>query len=414
MKTAIPFLDIDTKPAAGITGLRSRDGNNGRHLGKLPDMFPEVLADVANPKNVTLENVGATESLRKCAAPDEERIPDDPDKAEISEEQKLHPEFSADIKLYLQNFVAINQRQKGTEETVTPLVPATMIHVSGTAESEIEIRSNKKANDDGDQIVTDEMPHFETPKGPELKATGPRPLIVKGGTDLPLSSIDPVPPIEFTELEQLPESKEIHHQKSVGVEIRVIKVETSFAPPTSPTITVQLSNIIIEKLQTPVDGPPVIASNPRQDPRPDVVRNLQIQLHPDDLGKIKVAMHLRGDELRVQIEVTTRKVEALLRSDQQALKDILGQAGYDIKDASISIALSSADLPTLQRNYAANDPSHQSLVGHGGRQHSGAGEESQNQFQRARGPHASASEFESDQDLKSSASASGRGRGVFV
>jgi hypothetical protein len=414
MKTAIPFLDIDTKPAGGITGLRSRDGNNGRHLGKLPDMFPEVLADVANPKNVTLENVGATESLRKSVAPDEARIPDDPDKAEISEERKLHPEFSADIKLYLQNFVAINQRQKGTEETVTSLVPATMIHVSGTAKSETEIRSTEKANDDCDEIVTDEMPHFKTSRGSELKATGPRPLIVKGGTDLPLPSIDPVPPIEFTKLEQLPESKEIHQQKSVGVEIRVIKVETSFAPPTSPTITVQLSNIIVEKLQAPVDGPPVIASNPRQDPRPDVVRSIQIHLHPDDLGKIKVAMHLRGDELRLQIEVTTRKVEALLRSDHQALKDILGQAGYDIQDASISIALSSVDLPPLQRNYTANDPSQQPLVGHGGRQHSGAGEESQNQFQRARGHHAPASEFESDHEVKSSASASGRGRGVFV
>src|SRR6185436_10075136 len=110
-------------------------------------------------------------------------------------------------------------------------------------------------------------------------------------------------------------------------------------------------------------------------------KSIQIQLHPDDLGKIKVAMHLRGDELRLQIEVTNKAVETLLLNDHQALKDLMGQAGYDIGDASISIAVSPAVLNPPQRNVAASNPSQESLVGQGGRQHPGTSEENQNPFQ---------------------------------
>ncbi|MDO8352611.1 MAG: flagellar hook-length control protein FliK [Aestuariivirga sp.] len=150
------------------------------------------------------------------------------------------------------------------------------------------------------------------------------------------------------------------------------------------------------------------------DLRPDVVKSIQIQLHPDDLGKIKVAMHLRGDELRLKIEVTNKAVETLLLSDHQALKDLMGQAGYDIKDASISIAVSPADLNPPQRSIAASNPSQESLVGQGGRQHPGASEENQNPFQKARGHHVSASDFENGHEAKVLAPGPRRGNGVFV
>jgi flagellar hook-length control protein FliK len=145
-----------------------------------------------------------------------------------------------------------------------------------------------------------------------------------------------------------------------------------------------------------------------------VVKSIQIQLHPDDLGKIKVAMHLRGDELRLQIEVTNKAVETLLLNDHQALKDLMGQAGYDIRDASISITVSPADPNPPQRSVAASDPSQGSLVGQGGRQHPGASEENQNPFQKARGHHVSASDFENGGEAKIQASGSRRGNGVFV
>jgi hypothetical protein len=125
-------------------------------------------------------------------------------------------------------------------------------------------------------------------------------------------------------------------------------------------------------------------------------------------------MHLRGDELRLQIEVTNKAVETLLLNDQQALKDLMGQAGYDIKDASISITVSPADLNPPQRSVTASNPSQESFVGQGGRQHPGTSEENQNPFQKARGHHGSASDFENGQESQALAPGPRRGNGVFV
>ncbi|CAN0356717.1 unnamed protein product, partial [Phaeothamnion confervicola] len=155
---------------------------------------------------------------------------------------------------------------------------------------------------------------------------------------------------ELQEIFQPKASTEISQPKAADAELRVIKVETSFSPAASAPFVAQVAKIIADGLNGPVHSPVPAMGNPAPDPRPDVVKSLQIQLHPDDLGKIKVAMHLRGDELRLQIEVTNRAVETLLLNDHQALKDLMGQAGYDIKDASISIAVSTADPNPPQRS----------------------------------------------------------------
>ena len=215
-------------------------------------------------------------------------------------------------------------------------------------------------------------------------------------------------------MSSLPEPKEIPQPKTVDVELRVIKVETSFSPAASAPLVAQFAKMIADSLDGPVHSPVAAMANPVADPRPDVVKSIQIQLNPDALGKIKVAMHLRGDELRLQIEVTNKAVETILLNDYQALKDLMGQAGYDVKDASISIAVSSAEQSLPQRSVAASDPSQGSMVGQGGRQHPGANEENQNPFQKARGQHVSASDFENGGEAKVQAPGSRRSNGVFV
>ena len=230
-------------------------------------------------------------------------------------------------------------------------------------------------------------------------------------------NVSPPPDMPSGELpkpEILSDLKEVRQTKSAGVEVRVIKVETSFPPTVSPAFIQQFSKAITDTLDGPVKGAALVAATPVTDPRPDVVRSIQIQLHPEDLGKIKVAMRLRGEELRLQIEVTSKKVETLLQNDHQVLKDLLSQSGYDIKDASISITLTPADPLPPQRGTATNEPSAGSLVGQGSRQHPGTGEEPQNPFQKARGSHAFAAEFESDQGTRSPAAGPRRGSGVFV
>jgi hypothetical protein len=411
-----PLLEIDVKPAAGGAH-KTRAGNHGRHHGKMPDKFPDVLADVALSKNVGLEIASALVPREKFIIPDDEVDTGDWKEESPPEEKIQQPAIPVDMKQYLQVIAAVAQKQVGGSEPVPFPVIAAVVLSTVASRSETQGANTKQTEDDVTENAPKDVVDLDAPKLPELKAPDPRKMVELNDKSPPTQSIG-VPKVE-----NLPEPKEIFQPKApqeivqpkaVEVELRVIKVETSFSPAASAPFVVQVAKIIVDGLNGPVQSPVAIIGNPAADPRPDVVKSIQIQLHPDDLGKIKVAMHLRGDELRLKIEVTNKAVETLLLNDHQALKDLMGQAGYDIKDASISITLSPADLNPPQRNVAASNPSQESLVGQGGRQHPGTSEENQNPFQKARGHHASASDFENGGEAKVQAHGPRRGNGVFV
>jgi Flagellar hook-length control protein FliK len=414
-------LDIDIKSVADAAVLRPRAGNNGRHLGKMPDMFPDVLADVAHSKNVALEVASGLVPPEKSANQDDEVDAGDRKQDSPPEEKILLPVMPIDLKQCLQAVAAVVQKQTGVDEPAPPPVIAAALLSTVVSRSETQGANAKQIEGDAPENALKDVANPDVPKFLEVKATDPRKLIDHADHNDISSPIlfsgpsrvkTPPEPEEIFQAKAQP--KEISQLKAVDVELRVIKVETSFSPAASAPLVVQFAKMIADSLDSPVHNPVAVIGNPVADPRPDVVRSIQIQLHPDDLGKIKVAMHLRGDELRLQIEVTNKAVETLLLNDHQALKDLMGQAGYDIKDASISITLSPADLNPPQRSVAASNLSQESLVGQGGRQHPGANEENQNPFQKARGHHGSASDFENGQEARLPAPGPRRGNGVFV
>lgn len=419
MNRLIPSLEIDIKPVAGGAAHKARVLNNGRHHGKIPDMFPDVLADVALSKIVAVEAPVAVVIPVKSAIRDDEVDTDDRKDDLPAEEKTLQPAIPVDMKQYLQVIAAVAQKQSsGNEPAPLPAIAAAVLPAV-VPRREIQGASTKQIEDGGPENVSKVVVDSDVPKFLELKATDPRKPVDHNNKSSPILSKAP------STVENLPEPQkifqpqaaaEVSPPKAAEVDLRVIRVETSFSPsPAASTpFVVQVAKIIADGLDGPVQSPVAVTGKPAPDPRPDVVKSIQIQLHPDDLGKIKVAMHLRGDELRLQIEVTNKAVETLLLNDHQALKDLMGQAGYDIKDASISIAVSTADLNPPQRSVTASDPSQGSLVGQGGRQHPGASEENQNPFQKARGHYASASDFENGGEAKVQASGSRRGNGVFV
>ncbi len=416
MNTMIPFLEIDVKPAAGAAH-KARAGNQGRHHGKMPDMFPDVLADVALSKHGAVEAAGALVPPKKSTNQDDEVEAGDTKEDSPPDEKILQPAIPVDMKQYLQVIAAVAQKQTGGgEPALSPVIAAATLPTV-VPKSEIQGVNTRQTEDDVLEDASKDVVEPDAPKFPEPKAMNPVKSVERNDKSSPILSS--VPP----KVENLPEPgeafqpkapTEISQPKAADVELRVIKVETSFSPAASAPFVVQVAKIIADGLEGPVHSPVAVIGSPVADPRPDVVRSIQIRLHPDDLGKIKVAMHLRGDELRLQIEVTNKAVETLLLNDHQALKDLMGQAGYDIKDASISIAVSPADLNPPQRSVAASDLSQNSLVGQGGRQHPGPSEENQNPFQKARGHHVSASDFENGQGTQVLAPGPRRGNGVFV
>lgn len=419
-----PSLEIDVKPAAGAAAQRTRAGNNGRHHGKMPDMFPDVLADVALSKNVALEVSNTLVSPEKSITRDDEVDIADRKVDSPAEEKIPQPAIPVDMEQYLQVIAAVAQKQTGDEPPPLPVIAAVALSMAvprsesqGANTKRTEDANTKGTEDGAPATVSSGVADPDALQFPELKAADPRKPVDHNGNSFPILSR--VPSIvqnlqEPPEIFQPKAPKEISRPKAADVEVRVVKVETSFSPAASTPFVMQVAKIIADGLDGPVHSPVAVTGNPMADPRPDVVKSIQIQLHPDDLGKIKVAMHLRGDELKLQIEVTSKAVETLLLNDHQALKDLMGQAGYDIKDASISIAVSTADLNPPQRSVAASNPSQESPAGQGGRQHPGASEENQNPFQKARGHHVFASDFENGQEAKVPAPGLRRGNGVFV
>jgi hypothetical protein len=412
------FLEIDVKPAVGGAH-KTRAGNHGRHHGKMPDKFPDVLADVVLSKNVGLEIAKALVPPGKSIIKNDESDTGDKKEDSPAEVKIPQPAIPVDMKQYLQVIAAVAQTQTGGGEAAPPAVIAAALLPMVVPRRETQSANPKQTEGDAPENAPKVVIDLDAPEFPELKAMDPgltKP-VDHNPKSSPTQSIVPPSVTNTPKPKDIFQSKppeEVFQPKAADVELRVIKVETSFSPAASTPFIVQVAKMIADGLDNPVHAPIAVIGNPMADPRPEVVKSIQIQLHPDDLGKIKVAMHLRGEELRLQIEVTNKAVETFLLNDHQALKDLMGQAGYDIGDASISIAVSPADLNPPQRSVATGNPSQESFVGQGGRQHPGASEENQNPFQKARGHHGSASDFENGQETNLLAPGARRGNGVFV
>jgi flagellar hook-length control protein FliK len=417
MKTMNPSLEIDLKPLAGTAAHKARDLNNARQHGKMQDMFPEVLADVALSNNVAVDAPITLVLPVKSIIRDDEVDTGDRKEDLPAEEGAVQPALPMDMKQYLQVIAAVAQKQpSGGEPALFPAIAAAALSIM-VPENKAQGANTKQTEDGVPETVSNDAANPDAAKFPEMKTLDPAKPVERSDkssrtqpSGLPREVALPV----LRDILQPQAPKEVSPAKAAEADLRVIKVETSFSPVASTPFVAQIAKIIVGDLEGPVHSPVAVIDRPLADPRPDVIKSIQIQLHPDDLGKIKVAMHLRGDELRLQIEVASTAVETLLLNDHQALKDLLGQAGYDINDASILIAVSTADPNPSQRSVAASNFSQESLVGQGGRQHPGAHEENQNPFQKARGHHVSASDFENGGEANVQARGSRRVNGVFV
>jgi hypothetical protein len=133
---------------------------------------------------------------------------------------------------------------------------------------------------------------------------------------------------------------------------KVLKVETHFNPGTATSLPTQLAAAIINNLPDRPVETAVLANGVIFVPKPGMVKSLHIQLQPENLGELKVLMHLHGKELTLKIEASSQEALAILSKDHQALKDLVTQAGYEIADASISISLrvDNPQIHVLQRD----------------------------------------------------------------
>ncbi|MBB3608311.1 flagellar hook-length control protein FliK [Rhizobium sp. BK602] len=71
-----------------------------------------------------------------------------------------------------------------------------------------------------------------------------------------------------------------------------------------------------------------------------VVNTLKIQLNPDNLGQVTATMRLSGDQLSVDLKVSTGDAYRQLHADQSHMVDALRAQGYQVDSITVSLAAS--------------------------------------------------------------------------
>ncbi|PLW75517.1 flagellar hook-length control protein FliK [Cohaesibacter celericrescens] len=145
-------------------------------------------------------------------------------------------------------------------------------------------------------------------------------------------------------------------QRAMKDGFSIIRQETHFAPTaTLETNTIAATGTIIQQVGTAIGkelSPSVFGqqgSTPQTTataPRPDTgsfrinngseaLRVLDIQLHPADLGKVRLSIRLNDTSVDVRVEASNAATAKILEGNKQALDQLLQKAGYRADHISI-------------------------------------------------------------------------------
>lgn len=125
------------------------------------------------------------------------------------------------------------------------------------------------------------------------------------------------------------------------IPVKVLNVETHFAFNTAPSLSFQLAGAVTEQMKGEVTKLQFNSSKLILDPNAAIIKSLHIQLIPESLGELKVLMHLRGSELTMKIEASSKLAAMKLSEDKDLLKDLLEKAGFEMAGEPVLIVVRS-------------------------------------------------------------------------
>lgn len=161
--------------------------------------------------------------------------------------------------------------------------------------------------------------------------------------------------------------------------VTVARVETAFMPSAMQPAQSGLATVFAKSAEASVPAP--MANQVL--PNTTVVRSIKLQLEPEHLGEVQISLHLKGEGLRVTVEVATREAHALLQRDASVLRDVLEKAGYDVAEQAVSVTLR-AEVTQAQPAAASNNDASSFQRGAQDQAPQNAGERQQQSRQQAR------------------------------
>ena len=127
----------------------------------------------------------------------------------------------------------------------------------------------------------------------------------------------------------------------------------------------------------------------------DALRVLDIQLHPADLGKVRLSVRLNDNNVEVRIEATKAATAQMLENNQQELNKLLQKAGYHADRISI-VAIDEKGASQILPPSASDNLSQQNGQDKSAFSGSGNGSEAGSGGQQQSGPHDDGAPFSLD------------------
>lgn len=126
-----------------------------------------------------------------------------------------------------------------------------------------------------------------------------------------------------------------------GSEVKVVSVETHLPPAAEVGRPVlQVASALSKQISSAnarADAAQDISAQVANQQNAKVIKSLEIQLRPDNLGVVRANIQMRGGELEISLITSTPEAAEILKGDRQALARVLQDAGYRTDASNISI-----------------------------------------------------------------------------
>ncbi|WP_068417983.1 flagellar hook-length control protein FliK [Labrenzia sp. OB1] len=160
--------------------------------------------------------------------------------------------------------------------------------------------------------------------------------------------------------------------------VKILRQETHFAPNMRLSPVQQVGNQIVSAMKDLPSGPGAQQAGLSARAEGPVLKTLDIQLTPHELGSVKVSLRMVGDSVEVTMVASKAQTAELLKQDRQLLDQMLRVTG--VKADAITVQAAD-DRPAMHTGASANSQSATGQNGSGDGQaesFNGGGSEQQN------------------------------------
>ena len=153
--------------------------------------------------------------------------------------------------------------------------------------------------------------------------------------------------------------------------VTVASMDTSLVVPADKQLAPSLGRELVSTAQGMTALERVLQATDQSQTAPAMLKTLNVQLSPADLGNVSVRLSLQGSALDLHLSVDQGKTRDLIERDRHVISDSLSQVGYSVGTLTVEQTSStgSSNMSSAGQSFSSNT----SQDGSSGRQYSGSG-----------------------------------------